>query len=415
LRRLLSDPASLRRSRDERMVAGVAGGLAARAGVDPTVARIGLVLLTVFGGVGAVLYVLAWLIVPVEGDDEPLGRRAIADLPGLGLAIGVLGAVIATAVVIQTVGLKGPSRLLWPAGVSASGMVLVWRNAEGDDREALRRIAAQLALIESGGPGRTKAMVARVVAGAILVLGGVAGLFGTIRHTRATGWVVVATLGVMAGVVIVFGPWWLRLGRDLAEEKRERVRSEERADLAAHLHDSVLQTLALIQRSSTNPREVTRLARAQERELRAWLFEERVPSGRLPGEATTVAAGVDLVERDVELRYGVAVEAVVVGDAALDDDLRALLAATREATVNAAKWSGAEVVSVFAEVEAQRASVFIRDRGRGFDLEGIGGDRRGVTESILGRIERRGGKAVIRSVVGAGTEVELIIPRRPAP
>lgn len=430
--RLWANPCSLRRSRDERLVAGVAGGVAARVGVDPTAVRIGLVLMSVFGGLGTVVYVVAWLLVPTEGDGEPLGKRAIADIPGIGLAIGVFTAAVAVIFTLRAAGVGGPTGVLWPAALSAAGLVLVWRNAQGADREVLRRLAAHLGLADAG-DRRPRSTVIRVLAGVALVVGGIGGVFGVSRKGSVAPGLLVAALSVIAGFVIVFGPWWLRLGRDLAEERRERVRSEERSDLAAHLHDSVLQTLALIQRSSGNQREVTRLARAQERELRAWLFEERAPgasgpisrsegrSGPIPrsegrsgpAEPGTVAAAVDAIERDVELRYGVAVNAVVVGDAVLDDDLRALLAATREAAVNAAKWSEADVVSLFAEVEAQRASVFVRDRGRGFDVNAIAGDRQGIRESIQGRIERRGGKTAIRSAPGAGTEVELVMPRRP--
>lgn len=395
------------------MLAGVAGAVARRVGADPTVVRIGLVLLSVFGGIGLAVYVLAWLAIPMDGEDEPLGRRALADLPGLGLAIALFTACIAGIVTMRALGLRAATGLGWPTAVAAAGMVLVWRNAAGEDREALRRVGGYLALIDTGGRHR-KATLARVVLGVVLAAAGVGAVFGISHHGGVTTGAVLGAGGVVAGFVIVFGPWWLRLAHDLAAERRQRVRSEERADLAAHLHDSVLQTLALIQRSAANPKEVTRLARVQERELRAWLFDERAPGDPARVDATTVAAAIDLLERDVELRHGIAVEAVVVGDAALDDDLRALVAAAREATVNAAKWSGAEVVSVFAEVEPNRASIFVRDRGRGFDLAGVGDDRRGIHESIQGRIERRNGKAVIRTALGEGTEVELIMLRRPA-
>ncbi len=411
---------SLRRSADDRLVAGVAGGVAARMGMDPTALRIGLVLLTVFGGIGAGAYLLAWLLVPGEGDQEPLGRRAVADLPGLGLAVAVFTVAAGLVLAAHAAGLGGAIGVLWPVGFTAAGAVLVWRNAVGPDREVLRRLAGHVGLVDEGNR-RGRATVVRVVAGVGLVAAGIGGLFGVARRVPASPGLVAAALAVIAGFVIVFGPWWLRVGRDLAAERRERVRSEERADLAAHLHDSVLQTLALIQRSSANPREVTRLARAQERELRAWLFEggpgrwRGQPGDRGEGKdpAVTVAGGIERIERDVELAYGVAVEAVVVGEADLDDDLRSLLGATREAVVNAAKWSGSDVVSLFAEIEAQRVSVFVRDRGVGFEMDAVAPDRRGIRESILGRVERRGGKAVVRATAGAGTEVELVMPRRP--
>jgi len=180
--------------------------------------------------------------------------------------------------------------------------------------------------------------------------------------------------------------------------------------MAAAIHDSVLQTLALIQRSSRDPGEVTRLARAQERELRAWLFEARPPGSFDASQVTTLAQGVAAVESEVEESHRVAVESVVVGDCALSDELRALLGAGREAAVNAAAWSGAPTVSLFAEVEPTRVSLFVRDRGKGFDPAGVPGDRRGISDSICARMARHGGTAHIRSIVGEGTEVELVMP-----
>ena len=214
---------------------------------------------------------------------------------------------------------------------------------------------------------------------------------------------------VIAAIAVVLGPWWLRIARDLVLERQARVRAEERADMAARVHDSVLQTLALIQLRAHDPQQVVALARAQERELRAWLFDGRAP-GSL-GSATTVAAGVRLIQQDVEAQHGIAVEAVMVGDCELDEDLAAMLAAAREATVNAAKWSGADVVSVFAEVEPEEVSVFVRDRGRGFDPDAVSSDRKGLAESIHGRMSRRGGSARVRSAPGQGTEVSLTMPR----
>ena len=180
--------------------------------------------------------------------------------------------------------------------------------------------------------------------------------------------------------------------------------------MASRVHDSVLQTLALIQRRADDPQQVIALARAQERELRAWLFGGRAP-GSIDGQAMTLAAGVRLIQQDVEVQHGVAVEAVTVGDCELDDDLAALLAAAREATVNAVKWSGAQVVELFVEVEPTAVSLFVRDRGRGFDPAAVPDDRKGLAESIHARMARRGGSATVRSVRGEGTEVSLTMPR----
>jgi signal transduction histidine kinase len=180
--------------------------------------------------------------------------------------------------------------------------------------------------------------------------------------------------------------------------------------MAARVHDSVLQTLALIQRRAAEPAQVIQLARAQERELRSWLFDGRAP-GSIDGQGMTLAAGVRLIQQEVEAQHGVSVEAVTVGDCELDDALGALLAAGREATVNAVKWSGAPVVSLFAEVESAEVSLFVRDRGRGFDPAAVPDDRKGLAESIHARMARRGGAVTVRSVRGEGTEVSLTMPR----
>src|SRR3984885_12096231 len=173
--------------------------------------------------------------------------------------------------------------------------------------------------------------------------------------------------------------------------------------MAAYVHVSLLQTLALIQRSSDDPQNVVRLARAQERELRAWLFEGR-PPGAVSEDVTMLAEGVGLLQRQVEADHGIAVQVVLVGDCELDEALRALLDAAREATVNAAKWSGADQVSVYAEVEADTVTLYVRDRGRGFDPDTVPEDRQGITQSIRARMARFGGSAVVRSAPGEGAQ-----------
>jgi signal transduction histidine kinase len=218
---------------------------------------------------------------------------------------------------------------------------------------------------------------------------------------------------VIAAIVLALGPWWLRIARELVLERQARVRAEERADIASRVHDSVLQTLALIQRRADDPAKVIQLARLQERELRSWLFE-----GRAPNEIAadlTFAAGVRQIQQDVETRYGVPVEAVTVSDTELDDNLSALLAAGREATINAAKWSGADVISLFAEVEPAEVSLVVRDRGQGFEPEAVPGDRKGLSESVHGRMTRRGGTATVSTAVGEGTKVTLKMPRTGTP
>jgi len=257
--------------------------------------------------------------------------------------------------------------------------------------------------------GRRSHSSLRIAAAVLLLVVGL-GLLLAGRTPHALLQPVAGVVLVMAAIVVGLGPWWLRIARDLVMERQARARAEERADMAARVHDSVLQTLALIQRRADQPQQVIQLARAQERELRSWLFDGP-PPGSVAGQAMTLAAGVRLIQQEVEAQHEIAVEAVTVGDCELDDDLSALLAAAREATVNAAKWSGAPVVSLFAEVEPTEVVLFVRDRGRGFDPETVPGDRKGLAESIHARITRRGGSATVRSAPGEGTEVSLVMPR----
>jgi signal transduction histidine kinase len=214
----------------------------------------------------------------------------------------------------------------------------------------------------------------------------------------------IAMVVTASGIALVTGPWWMRTVSALSDERRERIRSQERAELAAHLHDSVLQTLALIQRNAQSPREVSRLARGQERELRGLLYREQQASGQLAEQLRTTAA-------EVEDAYFVTVEVVVVGDAEVNDKLLALIAAAREALVNAAKHAGVATISLYAEVESDAVTAFVKDRGIGFDPADIADDRQGVRGSIVGRIERYGGTATIKSAPGQGAEVQLRIQR----
>jgi signal transduction histidine kinase len=392
------------------MGGGVAGGLSARFGLDANLIRFAFVLVAIGAGTGLAAYVVAWLVIPAQGSTTSIGRRALADRRTVGLALAFVTGLVALLLVLGALGLSFVDTLVWPVSIAVGGLVLVWRGADEDERAHLGELMGRAPLIGTPERRTRRAAVARVVVGGLLVAGGLGGLVAS-RHStlNALKTVLIANV-VIVGFLIVFGPWWLGLARDLAVERRERVRSEERANMAATVHDSVLQTLALIQRAAGDHGEVTRLARAQERELRAWLFEGRSP-GSFTGEVSTVSQAVTVIEGDVEASHRVAVESVTVGDCALTVELRALLAAGKEATVNAAKWSGASSVSLFVEVEPTQVSVFVRDRGRGFDPEAVADDRQGIAESVRARMTRHGGTAVIRSSPGQGTEVELIMPR----
>jgi signal transduction histidine kinase len=398
----------MRRRRDDRMLGGIAGALADRTGRDVTRLRVILVVAGLFSGFGVAAYVVIWLLVPVEGESESIGVRARRDRRGLTLAAGVIPGLVVILLVASALRAGWLGTLAWPLTISAAGLVLIWRNGSDDERALLRRAGSPLVELGTRKVGSWTGLAWRLVVGFLLAAGGAAAVTEGHRDPllRLGG---VAL--ILAAFVVVFGPWWLNVARELVVERQARLRAEERADLAARVHDSVLQTLALIQRHAGDPPRVAQLARAQERELRSWLFE-----GQPPGSfgAGTVAAAVRRLQGDVEAAHGVPVEAVIVGDGPLTAELEPLLAAGREATVNAAKWSGAPVVSLFVEVEEGKVSLFVRDRGCGFDPLAVAPDRRGVAQSIQGRMARAGGRATIRSAPGRGTEVELTLDRAPA-
>jgi signal transduction histidine kinase len=240
--------------------------------------------------------------------------------------------------------------------------------------------------------------------GAVLLVGGLVGFLASRGQLAVARAGLLSTAIVVVGLVLLSSPWWFAMATDLSQERRERIRSQERAEVAAHLHDSVLQTLTLIQKAAGSPAEVTRLARGQERELRTWLYATRSGQGSL-------SRALDQVAADVEEAHGVPVEVVTVGDLELDERTTALVAATREAVVNAARHSGAPLVDVYCEVEPALVSVFVRDRGSGFEPADVPEDRHGLSGSVRGRMERHGGTAGVRSAPGDGTEVRLELPR----
>jgi signal transduction histidine kinase len=242
--------------------------------------------------------------------------------------------------------------------------------------------------------------------GVALVLGGGLAFLWANGAIRPAGEAVLAGLAVLVAIALIFAPSWRRLARSLAAEKAERIRSQERADVGAHLHDSVLQTLTLIQQNAEDSKLVTSLARRQERELRAWLAD-----GDLTEADTRLAAALEAVAAEVEEIAGSSIEVVAVGDCSLDERATAVVAAAREAMLNAAKFGGEEPVSVFAEVAQDSIRVFVRDRGPGFDPTAAPAARRGVRESIIGRMRRAGGMATVRSSLGGGTEVEITVSR----
>ena len=403
--------AGLSRSRDDRVVAGVCGGLARSLGVDPLVLRVAAVVLTLAGGTGLLAYVTAWVMLPQDQGGESLASRAVSLRrfdPAEAVAIGAI--VLGLVLLVRETRLWFSDTVVWPVVLAAIGLAVIWRQAGDDDQASLVRVAGWLP--RSGGQvfdlRSRRAALARVVAGVLLVVAGVAVFLAVSDAFSALRQGLLATAGIVTGLALITGPWWIRLGRELASERRQRIRSEERAEMAAHLHDSVLQTLALIQRNADDPRAVVTMARRQERELRGWLYGES-SDGSADGD--TLAAAITRAAAEVEDLHGVSVDVVTVGDCRLDDEVSAVVAAAREAMVNAAKWSGAPTVSVYVEAPGGEVAVFVRDWGSGFDLAAVGPDRHGVRESISGRMARHGGSAVVRTAPGEGTEVELRMTR----
>jgi signal transduction histidine kinase len=402
------DGEPLRRSKDDQLAGGVAAGVAVWRGYSPTTVRIVFaVVALVFQGWAVPVYVLGWLLIPVKGHQASIASKARHDARGVALAIALASLLTVFLVLAGALNDGAIETYGWAQVFSVAGLTLIWRNAPEDERAAMRRLVLPLEGRGANGAPSRRATRLRLVAAAVLLAVGLGWLLSQHGGTR-----LLAPLGgfllVAAAIVLLLGPWWLRIARDLVLERQARARAEERADIAAHMHDSVLQTLALIQRRAEDPQTVVQLARAQERELRSWLFE-----GRAPGDAdvSSFADGVRQIQRDVEARHGVPVEIVTVADCPLDEHLNALLAAAREATVNAAKWSGAAVISVYAEVEPEKVNIAIRDRGKGFDPDAVPGDRKGVAESIRGRMSRHGGDATVQSAPGEGTKVTLTMPR----
>lgn len=366
---------------------GVASGLAQHLGVKTKWVRLAFVITTFWAGMGILLYGAFWIVLtPPPDAPQESRRRATGE---------ILTAVVAVAVVLLVNAHTMP--LGWwfvPSVLAGFGGLVLWRQATETDRDRWRRLSRSS--LRAGTPDRTA--IVRIAIGVTLVTAGAIVILVR-APIEAVGVGLVAVVVTVTGLALITGPWWSKLMRDLAEERNERIRSEERADIAAHLHDSVLQTLALIQRNASSPREVVRLARAQERELRTKLYGG-TPSGQF-GTALQNAAA------EVEDTYAITVDLVVVGDHPLDTRLDAVVQAAREAMVNAAKHAGVTSVSVYAEIENGAVAVFVRDRGAGFDPNLIDDDRQGVRNSIIGRLARHGGEASIKSAAGDGTEVSL--------
>jgi signal transduction histidine kinase len=410
----------LRRPERGRVLGGVAAGLALHLGIPVRLIRVLLVLLVPVGGVGAALYVFWWVTIPVgepaavagaerpaalsrlarpqggDGRDPAPAVERLRRLPWTEIAVGVALLAGAAAMLVARSGASIGHTWIVPLLLLVSGAALAWSQLDAMQQE--RRAGA-----------RRPVSILRLVGGLVIAGVGVLLLVGQEAPPGALVQSTIAAVAVLGGVALVLAPWWLRLVRELGDTRAARARESERADIAAHLHDSVLQTLALIRARADDPTEVARMARAQERELRAWLYDDR------PEPGTSVAAVLAAIVAEIEdTRTGpdgeaVTIETVVVGDTEPDVNTDALLQATREALLNAVR-HGRPPVSLYLEAGPEEVEVFVRDRGDGFDPDAVPSDRFGVRESILGRVRRRGGKASVVCKDGGGTEVRLRVP-----
>jgi signal transduction histidine kinase len=386
----------LERSRDDRLIGGVAAGIGQHLGLNVLTVRLAFVVLSFAFGFGIVVYLLTWLLAPEQTTDaaaSPRARHLVR--PSLGQLFGAVLILAGVLLLFLVSGFWFGQALAWPVSLAAIGFAVLWARS-GDERQGRSPVEVVVG---------SRRSIPRLAIGVLLILVGLAIPLANNYSLGVAGPMLLAAVVTVGGLALIGGPWVWSVGRELIEERSQHARTEARAEMAAHLHDSVLQTLALIQRAP-EPREMVSLARTQERELRAWLY------GRAPEQAgarlrDAVDAMAGRIERDQHIR----VEAVVVGDIDLDERVRALLAAVGEATLNAARHAGAAEVSVFVEVEADAISAFVRDHGIGFDPAAVAGDRRGIADSIVGRLERHGGTARVESARGRGTEVVMRLPR----
>ncbi|QYF75342.1 PspC domain-containing protein [Cryobacterium sp. PAMC25264] len=397
-----------------RIIAGVCAGFARHSGLPVTYVRTVAVVLALCGGAGVLLYGWLWATTPDESahlpgdpgrpelpkavltpagmvtggaDGEADGEAAWRQAPVTEILLGLALVSTAGALIANRLGAALPVDAIIPAIVALAGTGLAWR---------------QFAELRSGAGPRSSGMLVRALGALVLVALGIL-LFFVTSDSPNIWTVVVAALSVLVGVAVVVAPWAVRLMRDLSDERALRERESERAEMAAHLHDSVLQTLALIQQKAGPHSDAARLARAQERDLREWLF-----TGSATGPVD-LAAELRGIATTVERDFAVHVDVVAVGS--IDRDVpEALLAAAREAILNAARHAGGRV-SVYVESSPTAIDVSVTDRGPGFALDQIPADRMGVRESIVARMRRAGGTAVVQTGPGGtGTEIRLTLP-----
>lgn len=397
-----------RRSAVTALLGGVCAGFAVRLGVRERSVRVVFCILAFVAGAGLILYALLWLTLTRSGEEESAAQRLFRRRVNTPALVVALFATIVALFLLDPIGSSIFGVYAWPVLIALAAVGALWRGASPDERSHLSELVKSAPFLGAGAPPRRTHVWLRVVLGIAFVVGGLRILNHLHGILVGATPAIIGTFVLIAGVLILLAPWWLSTLNELTGERRARIRVEERAHVAAHLHDSVLQTLTLIERAAGDETAVVRLARTQERELRQWLFE---PDRGRDATTNTLSAALRALETEIENDYGVTVELVVVGECATSDSVCALVSAAREAAINAARWSGASTLSIFAEVEPQELSIFVRDRGCGFDLDAVPADRQGIALSIRQRTTHLGGTATIRSVLGEGTEVVLTLAR----
>jgi signal transduction histidine kinase len=384
------------RSANDHVLTGVAGGIAERLGVESLVVRLAFVVLSLAAGIGLVVYVLLYFASAEPSDARASRPATVRQAVAFGLV--VLGFLL----LLRQAGLWFGDGLVFPVVLLTLGSAVLW--TRGDERER-ERVRGWLGRLPEGSRGVVAGggRIVRLALGLGLLLAGLAA-FAAAGGVRTNA--PLAVTATILGLAVITGPWLWAVFRQLSDERRERIRGEERAAVAAHLHDSVLQTLALIQRSEDS-RTMASLARSQERDLREWLY-----GGGVAADPSLLSTAMNDAAADVERAHHVRIDVVTVGDRPTDDAVRAVVLAAREAMTNAARHAGVERLSVYVEAAPTGVTAFVRDRGRGFDPDAIPPDRRGIADSIRTRMRRAGGYATIVSAPGLGCEVRLSLPAR---
>lgn len=407
VRRGYPGPHKLYRNPRRGILGGVTAGLAEYLGLSPTQVRVGFVVLAMLGFFGGLLYAGLWMFLPSRPLPPQMTKSELDSERRTGhwlIFAGIVASLFAGSMLVSALFMVAV-----PLVVVAAGAAVVWQALDSAGDAADESPAGSTSVMS--GLLSDRFALFRLGGGGALVFLGLAVILLREVSIAEMGSAVLAVVVTLGGIALLTVPLWMRMIRTVETERAEKARERERANIASHLHDSVLQTLALIQKRADDPAQVTRLARRQERELRQWLFEAGEKSRNDP---LSVAAGVERICEEIEDNYEIAVSQVVVGgDAPLGDKENAALAAAREALVNVAKHAQVDRADVFCEVDSDDGGVleiFVRDRGVGFDPDAVPGDRKGLAMSIRQRVESRGGTVRVRSTMATGTEIAIRMP-----